>query len=107
MKIALSALALAAALGGGFVAGRSLGDSGTRLARIERAPVGGLATPSAFAPPALAERPVKNVVLLIGDGMGLAQIAAARLRAYGPDGRFVMDRLPVSGSSRPTPPRRS
>jgi len=40
---------------------------------------------------------VKNVILMIGDGMGLAQVAAARIRAVGPDGRLHMDRMPVTG----------
>jgi alkaline phosphatase len=98
LRLALAGLAVAVAAGGGFLAGRSVGaEAGSRWVQVERAAVGGLAKPSGWTPPALAERPVRNVVLLVGDGMGLAQIAAARLRAFGPDGRFVMDRLPVTG----------
>ncbi|KAB2951593.1 MAG: alkaline phosphatase [Thermoanaerobaculia bacterium] len=49
------------------------------------------------APPPLADGPVRNVVLIVGDGMGLAQVAAARLRVLGPEGRFVFERYPVVG----------
>ncbi len=68
-----------------------------RLARVESAPVGGLATPIALDLPALPDAPVRNVVLLVGDGMGLAQVAAARLRAFGTDGHFTWERFPVVG----------
>jgi len=34
-----------------------------------------------------------NVILFVGDGMGLAQREAARLAAHGPDGRLAMDQL--------------
>jgi len=57
-----------------------------------------------YAPPAdgsplplnVEGRP-QNVVLLIGDGMGLAQITLARLRAVGANGRLHMDRMPATG----------
>lgn len=47
--------------------------------------------------PLVATKPVKNIILLIGDGMGLAQINAARIRAVGPDGFLHIDRMPVTG----------
>lgn len=37
-----------------------------------------------------------NVILFIGDGMGVAQISAARIASVGPDGRLAMDLLPES-----------
>jgi alkaline phosphatase len=40
---------------------------------------------------------VKNVILMIGDGMGLGPVSAARIRAVGPGGRLHMDRMPVTG----------
>ncbi len=43
---------------------------------------------------------VKNVILCIGDGMGLNQVALARLHACGPDGKLEMERLPVCGLMR-------
>jgi alkaline phosphatase len=39
----------------------------------------------------------RNVILLIGDGMCTATIAAARIRATGTGGVLHMDRMPVSG----------
>jgi alkaline phosphatase len=40
---------------------------------------------------------VKNVILFIGDGMGLGPIALARMTAAGPDGKLYMERMPVTG----------
>ena len=40
---------------------------------------------------------VKNVVFLIGDGMGLAQVAAARIKTVGADGRLHIERMPIIG----------
>lgn len=39
----------------------------------------------------------KSVVLLIGDGMGVGHVTAARCAAHGPDGRLAMDMMPVTG----------
>ena len=39
----------------------------------------------------------KNVILLIGDGMGVSEVTAARYYHYGADGRMAMDRLPFTG----------
>src|SRR5690606_26954819 len=46
--------------------------------------------------PLVADGPVKNVILFIGDGMGLGQITATRYRYYGPTGRLHMERMPVT-----------
>lgn len=43
------------------------------------------------------ERRAKNVILLVGDGMGQAHRLAAQLASVGIDGRLVMDRLPCAG----------
>ncbi len=47
-------------------------------------------------------KPLKNVILMLGDGMGVAHRTAARLVRYGvtggqPDGWLAMDRLPGTG----------
>ena len=47
-------------------------------------------------------RPVKNVIILLGDGMGVAHRTAARLVKYGvtagqPNGYLAMDRFPGTG----------
>lgn len=36
----------------------------------------------------------KNVILLIGDGMGFSEVALARLATVGPGGKLAMDRMP-------------
>ncbi len=55
--------------------------------------------PSATSEP-LANPPgdvVRNVILMIGDGMGTPQVFLSRLAACGVDGRLYMERLPVAG----------
>jgi len=47
--------------------------------------------------PDIEDGTVKNVIFMIGDGMGMAQVSAARIRAVGPGGRLHMDRMPVTG----------
>jgi alkaline phosphatase len=42
----------------------------------------------------------KNVILLIGDGMGAPHRAAARLYSVGREGDLVMDTLPIAGMAR-------
>ena len=59
------------------------------------------AEPATDAPagryPLVADRAVRNIIFLIGDGMGTAQIVAARIRAHGAGGWLAMDRMPVIG----------
>jgi alkaline phosphatase len=40
---------------------------------------------------------VRNVIFCIGDGMGLGQVALARVKAAGVEGKLCMERLPVTG----------
>ena len=40
---------------------------------------------------------VRNVILLIGDGMGLSEVTLARLVAGGATGKLYMERFPVTG----------
>jgi alkaline phosphatase len=42
----------------------------------------------------------KNVILLIGDGMGAPHRTAARLYSVGREGQLVMDTLPIAGMAR-------
>ena len=98
-------LALALSLGGvvGYLAGGPYGrDVVHRTLEIQELPIGGMAEPIALDLPALSPTPIRNVVLLIGDGMGLAQIQAARLAAFGPDGRFAFERFPQVGLAETT-----
>jgi alkaline phosphatase len=43
------------------------------------------------------DRDIKNVILLIGDGTGLAQIASGMIAIVGPDGLLHMQTMPVTG----------
>jgi alkaline phosphatase len=40
---------------------------------------------------------VKNIIFLIGDGMGIAQVMAARIKNCGAAGRLNMELMPVTG----------
>lgn len=44
-----------------------------------------------------ANSQVENIVFLIGDGMGLAQITSARIKTVGANGKLHMERMPVTG----------
>lgn len=56
-------------------------------------------SPIAWAGPAEQPR-AKNVILFIGDGMGISTIAATRIFSVGVDGNLVMDQLPHAALSR-------
>jgi alkaline phosphatase len=47
--------------------------------------------------PLIKQTEVRNVIFLIGDGMGLNQIAAARIKAAGMDGKLYLEKMPVTG----------
>jgi alkaline phosphatase len=47
--------------------------------------------------PVVETKAVNNIILMIGDGMGLTHINAARFHAVGPDGFLHIDRMPVVG----------
>lgn len=98
-RISLLIVAVAAATAGWLLGRAGAGPTlPGRVVPIETVPVGPVAGVTAgTAPPALADRPVRNVVLILGDGMGLTQIAAAAIRELGPDGRFEFERFPVTG----------
>lgn len=49
------------------------------------------------AHPLTGETKVRNVILCIGDGMGLSQVTLASMRVGGLDGRLHMERMPVGG----------
>ena len=46
--------------------------------------------------PVLPDAPVRNIMLFIGDGMGLAHLSASRINMEGPDGWFAIERMPVT-----------
>lgn len=47
--------------------------------------------------PLVESKKIKNVIFLIGDGTGLAQIASGQLAIAGPDGLLHMQTMPVTG----------
>jgi len=47
--------------------------------------------------PLIPNKEVKNVVLLIGDGMSFAQISAARIHTSGANGLLYLERMPITG----------
>jgi len=47
--------------------------------------------------PLVPAGPVRNVILMIGDGMGLPHIAATRTIVLGAHGRLYIERMPVTG----------
>jgi alkaline phosphatase len=55
---------------------------------------------SGYAGDASAHGRAKNVVLFIGDGMGISTIGATRVLSVGVDGNLVMDQFPHSALSR-------
>jgi alkaline phosphatase len=51
-----------------------------------------------FIPPVRAGAPkARNLIFCIGDGMGISQVTAGRIRIAGPSGRLSMDCMPVTG----------
>jgi len=51
------------------------------------------------APPCAAGSAPKNIIFLIGDGMGIGPVTAARCAGPGRDGRLAMDTMPFTGLS--------
>ncbi len=46
--------------------------------------------------PLMPDSKVKNIIFCIGDGMGLSQVALARIKAAGKNGKLYMERMPIS-----------
>ncbi|GAA4987629.1 alkaline phosphatase [Kineococcus glutinatus] len=59
--------------------------------------VGGTTTVAAEAKPGRGDKEIRNVIYLLGDGMGRTHVTAGRERFYGTDGRLTMEQLPVVG----------
>ncbi len=45
----------------------------------------------------IADQPIKNVIFMIGDGTGIAQLYSGQLHEVGPDGYLHAQRLPITG----------
>ncbi|MGH1362556.1 MAG: alkaline phosphatase [Calditrichia bacterium] len=63
------------------------------------APVARYALPDATLSeyPIPQDGPIKNIIFLIGDGMGLTQMSAGRITANGADGTLAIEKMPVTG----------
>ncbi len=100
-------LAAAVLLGAGATAAILRPDAGAPLHRVKTESASFPQSQAALAAQSAAQsgqrlqivpdREVRNVLLFIGDGMGLSQIAAARILALGPDGWLHLERMPVTG----------
>lgn len=62
--------------------------------------LGGLAAGHATAAPQDELNRAKNVILFIGDGMGVSTITAARVFSVGVDGQLVVDQFPYTAYSK-------
>lgn len=70
------------------------------VAVVSAATLGGVGVVSAEAAPDTGRGTIKNVIYLLGDGMGRTHVTAARQRYYGASGELNMERLPVVGQVR-------
>ncbi|MBC7442994.1 MAG: alkaline phosphatase [Ramlibacter sp.] len=67
------------------------------VALAATATITGLAGPSLAASADDDKGRAKNVIYLLGDGMGRTHVTAARERFYGSDGKLAMEGLPAQG----------
>ena len=65
------------------------GTSSSKVVHTDIAPL--------YKLPIESDNTIQNIILFIGDGMGLNQITATRYRYYGPEGRLNIERMPVTG----------
>src|SRR5689334_14087183 len=78
-----------------------IGRKAAGAALAAAAVVAGAATASAAAPSteSASSGRVKNVIYLLGDGMGRTHVNAARQRYYGAAGKLNMEQMPVVGQN--------
>jgi alkaline phosphatase len=89
---------LTAGIAGGVWFERRGGAERRDLVLEKAAPGGATASPLMVPPlPATSSGKVRNVILLIADGMGIAHSTAARIETFGSNGSFVFERLPITG----------
>ncbi|MDI2128429.1 alkaline phosphatase [Yinghuangia seranimata] len=58
----------------------------------------GVAANTALADHGKRQPDVRNVIYLLGDGMGRTHVTAARERYYGADGKLAMEKMPYTGA---------
>ena len=75
----------------------SVSASATLVAVAALAGLAAVGSPASAANNAADNGRVKNVIYLVGDGMGRTHVTAGRERFYGADGRLNMEKLPAHG----------
>ncbi|MGB4136229.1 MAG: alkaline phosphatase [Microbacterium sp.] len=75
----------------------ALASAGAIVAIVAASLVGAAAAPASAAPKSGNDGRVKNVIYLLGDGMGRTHVTAGRERFYGADGRLNMETMPAQG----------
>jgi alkaline phosphatase len=95
---ALTALAIPLAVLTILMSARLLPAAGYATVKVDANDLAFYQPSTTTAPyPQTSAKKVRNVILCIGDGMGVSQVTLARARAAGPDGKLYMERLPVTG----------
>ena len=94
-------LTVAAVLAGlfGYLVARGTMAVGSAVVRLDRPcerPLATAGTPAPVTVPS-ADGVVRNVIILIGDGMGVGQVSSASLLLHGPDGGLSFEHAPVVG----------
>jgi alkaline phosphatase len=73
-------------------------DKDELLARVDNNDLSFYQRPASTEPyPQIEGTDVRNVIFMIGDGMGLSQVALARIKAVGVPGKLNLERLPLCG----------
>ncbi|VXB09907.1 Alkaline phosphatase [Microbacterium sp. 8M] len=67
------------------------------IAAVVASMIAGAAAPAVAAPKSGDEGRIKNVIYLLGDGMGRTHVTAGRERFYGAAGRLNMETMPAQG----------
>lgn len=75
----------------------SVSASATLVAVAALAGLAAAGSPAGAANNAADNGRVKNVIYLVGDGMGRTHVTAGRERFYGADGKLNMEKLPAHG----------
>ncbi|WP_394274735.1 alkaline phosphatase [Luteococcus sp.] len=77
-----------------------LAAAAVAVATLGASATAGVATAQHNAQRGSDQREIRNVIYLLGDGMGRTHVTAARERYYGADGKLVMETMPHVGQNR-------
>jgi alkaline phosphatase len=97
-RITLAVTALLIAFCIPLFATATQGNEDRTPTRLDNNDIGFYKRPAGTEPyPQIEGTDVRNVIFLIGDGMGLGQVTLARVKAVGASGKLNIERLPVCG----------